>query len=128
MARKILIIVLALLSVCTLTTWAQQEYRPCRTPEEEALKQTQMLQRELDLTEQQVDTVYQIHLKYALLRQESNTRAEALERMNKMTAELLAVMTRQQQELFLNKQMGNGHGRPTAPVRTVIPTNNYLKP
>lgn len=127
MTRKILTIVFALLTVCSFTAWAQQDYRPCRTPEEEALKQTQMLQRELELTQQQVDTVYQIHLKYALLRQESNTRAEALERMNRMTEELLAVMTRAQQELFLNKQMGHG-SRTTTPVRPVTPMNNYLKP
>ena len=83
-----------------------EEFRPSRTPEEEAEKQTEMLYRELSLSEQQRDTVYKIHLKYAKLRQISNTRAEGLQRLNDMTKELLAVMTEEQQQAFLNKQVG----------------------
>lgn len=83
--------------------------------------QTEMLKRELQLSQAQVDTVYRIHLKYALLREQSNTRAEALERMNRMTTELLGVMTKPQQQLFLNKQMGC-EPRHTQPVKcTIIP-------
>jgi hypothetical protein len=81
------------------------EFRPSRTPEEEALKQTEMLSRELSLSEQQRDTVYRIHLKYAKLRQVSNTRAEGLARLNAMTQELLNIMTPEQREAFLNKQI-----------------------
>lgn len=78
---------------------------PTRTAEEEAMKQTEMLQRELTLTPEQRDTIYRIHLKYARLRRESNTRQEMLERMNAMMAELLSVMTKPQQQLFLGKQI-----------------------
>jgi len=91
---------------CLLGVAQNDEFRPSRTPEEEAEKQTEMLYRELNLTEQQRDTVYKIHLKYAKLRQISNTRAEGLQRLNDMTRELLAVMTENQQQAFLNKQVG----------------------
>ena len=100
------ILLTTLLLVSSFAAFAQNdEFRPSRTPEEEAMKQTEMLSRELTLSEQQRDTVYKIHLKYALLRQVSNTRAEGLERLNSMTKELLAVMTPEQQEAFLNKQI-----------------------
>ncbi len=100
-------ILLTIALITSLAVFAQDsEYRPSRTPQEEAQKQTEMLCRELSLSQQQRDTVYKIHLKYALLRQESNTRAEGLARLNAMTQELLAIMTPEQREAFLNKQIG----------------------
>ncbi len=103
MKNILLILLMAMSSVLVMAQ--NDESRPSRTPEEEALKQTEMLSRELALSEQQRDTVYRIHLKYARLRQVSNTRAEGLARLNAMTKELLAVMTPEQQEAFLNKQI-----------------------
>jgi len=76
------------------------------------MKQTEMLQRELALTQQQYDTIYRIHLKYAKLRQVSNTRAEMLERMNNMTGEVLNMLTPKQKQLFLGKQMDPQPKRP----------------
>ena len=100
------ILLVLLLTVSSVVVMAQNDdFRPSRTPEEEALKQTEMLSRELTLSEQQRDTVYKIHLKYAIQRQISNTRAEGLARLNAMTQELLAVMTPEQREAFLNKQI-----------------------
>ena len=100
------ILLVLLLTVSSVVVMAQNDdFRPSRTPEEEALKQTEMLSRELTLNEQQRDTVYRIHLKYARLRQISNTRAEGLERLNAMTKELLSIMTPEQREAFLNKQI-----------------------
>lgn len=100
------ILLVLLLTVSSVVVMAQNDdFRPSRTPEEEALKQTEMLSRELMLNEQQRDTVYKIHLKYARLRQISNTRAEGLERLNAMTKELLSIMTPEQREAFLNKQI-----------------------
>lgn len=98
-------------------SYREGEYkRPIRTPEEEANKMTELLSRELSLTELQKDTVYRIHLKYAKLRRTSNTRQEALQRMNDMTKELLQVMTKKQQESFLNKQIDNEPRRPQSSV------------
>ena len=100
------ILLVLLLTVSSVVVMAQNDdFRPSRTPEEEALKQTEMLSRELMLNEQQRDTVYKIHLKYARLRQISNTRAEGLARLNAMTKELLSIMTPEQREAFLNKQI-----------------------
>ena len=100
------ILLVLLLTVSSVVVMAQNDdFRPSRTPEEEALKQTEMLSRELTLNEQQRDTVYKIHLKYARMRQISNTRAEGLARLNAMTKELLSIMTPEQREAFLNKQI-----------------------
>ena len=110
MKHTLFIIFLLILS---FSAFAQEEHRrPIRTPEEEAMKQTEMLQRELSLTEQQYDTIYRIHLKYARLRQISNTRAEMLDRLNKMIAELINMLTPEQQLLFLGKQMDQAPRRP----------------
>lgn len=99
------IIKCALFLLVFFVQFAAAQECPTRTAEEEAMKQTEMLQRELTLTPEQRDTIYRIHLKYARLRRESNTRQEMLERMNAMMAELLSVMTKSQQQLFLGKQI-----------------------
>lgn len=102
----------------SLIGMAQEDVRrPIRTPEEEAMKQTEMLQRELMLTPQQQDTIYRIHLKYARLRQISNTRAEMIERMNTMTSEITNMLTPQQKKLFLGKQLDSHPRRPQQVVR-----------
>ena len=102
---KNIVLVIMMMMTSLVVVAQNDEFRPSRTPEEEAQKQTEMLSRELTLSEQQRDTVYKIHLKYAKLRQVSNTRAEGLARLNAMTQELLSVMTPAQQEAFLNKQI-----------------------
>ena len=81
-------------------------YTPQRTPEEIARKQTEMLVRDLCIKDSmQIDTIYRIHLRYARLRQVSNTRAEHLERVQQMYNELRQVLTPQQYEAFMNQQM-----------------------
>ena len=58
--------------------WAQEPVmnRPQRTPEEEALQQTMRLVRELGIRDSvRFDTIYRMHLKYALVRQKGLTRA-----------------------------------------------------
>lgn len=91
---------------------AQETHQcPVRTPEEVASRQTEMLRQELSLTPAQYDTIYRIHLKYARLRVISNTRQEALQRLNKMTEEMLEQMTPKQQKLFLGKQMEGSEKR-----------------
>lgn len=107
-------IFLLIFTVCAVVPiFAQDdEPRPVRQPEEVAMKQTQMLSRELGLTPEQQDTIYRIHLRYARLRQVSNTRQEAIERMNNMIKELLLVLTPQQREAFLNHQVDPEPRRP----------------
>ena len=79
---------------------------PRRTPEEVARKQTEMLVRDLEIRDSmQIDTIYRIHLRYARLRQVSNTRAEHLERVQQMYNELRQVLTTEQYEQFMNQQL-----------------------
>ena len=84
---------------------AQQSDAPQRTPEEIAEKQTSKLMRELNITDSvQLDTLYRMHLKYARMRQKSNTRREDLERLISMTEELKGILTEEQFNRFMNKQ------------------------
>lgn len=71
---------------------------PQRTAEQEALKQTEKLQQELNLTSEQAKQVYDINLKYAHERQISNSRSAAMERMKNKNADI---------ELILNQEQSN---------------------
>ena len=86
--------------------WAQEaitEVRPQRTPEEEALKQTTRLIRELGIKDSvRIDTIYRMHLKYARFRQKGLTRAENMERMQAIYAELKNLLTPEEFERFMN--------------------------
>lgn len=108
------ILLLFFLSVFALSAFAapqppSSESSPCipqRTPEEIARKQTEMLVRDLCIKDSlQIDTIYRIHLRYARLRQVSNTRAEHLERVQQMYGELRTVLTQEQYEQFMNQQL-----------------------
>ena len=77
--------------------------RPQRTPEEEALKQTVRLTRELEINDSvRFDTIYHMHLKYARVRQKGLTRAENLQRMQSIHEELKVLLTPDEFERFMN--------------------------
>ena len=103
--RKYLFLICFLFSS---VAWAQEparDYfpRPQRTPEEEALKQTTRLVRELDIHDSvRIDTLYRMHLKYAKFRQKGLTRAENMERMQAIYAELKVLLTPEEFERFMN--------------------------
>ena len=85
--------------------WAQEPVRerPQRTPEEEAMKQTMRLQRELGIRDSvRIDTLYRMHLKYARIRQKGLTRAQEMDRMNAIYAELKNLLTPSEFEQFMN--------------------------
>ena len=85
--------------------WAQEPVvnRPQRSPEEEARKQTERLVRELGIQDSvRIDTLYRMHLKYARIRQKGLTRAENMERMNAIYAELKLLLTPEEFERFMN--------------------------
>lgn len=112
MFKKIVILFL-LVGVCTVLLKAQPPF--FRTAEEEAEKQTEMMQHELELSQEQRDTVYKINLKYAKARRISNTRAEMLARLNQKTEELKGVLTKEQYHQYMNCQLDNRNKR-VAPV------------
>jgi len=98
------------------------ENLPPRTPEEIARKQNSTLARELNLTDSsQLDTLYRMHLKYARMRAVSNTRAEDLERLQAMIAELKGILTAEQYARFMTHQVEH---RPRHPQVTFHPTND----
>ena len=74
-----------------------------RTPEEEAQKQTERLARELNIRDSvRIDTLYKMHLKYAILRRTGLSRAQEMERMNAIVAELKRLLTSEEYDRFMN--------------------------
>ena len=77
---------------------------PQRTPEQEAVKQTEKLQQELNLTPDQIKQVYEINLRYARERQVSNTRIQAMERIKNKNTEMQRILTENQYNQLQNKR------------------------
>lgn len=104
MIKKLLsILSFALLAGGLMAQEPVSEPRPQRTPEEEALKQTTRLVRELGIRDSvRIDTIYRMHLKYAKFRQKGLTRAENMERMQAIYAELKNLLTQAEFDKFMN--------------------------
>jgi len=77
---------------------------PERSTEQEALSQTEKMQKELNLSAEQTRQIYEINLRYAHLRQKSNSRAEAMERIKLKNAEIQQKLTESQRQKLMNKQ------------------------
>jgi hypothetical protein len=77
---------------------------PQRTPEQEAAKQTEKLQQELNLSPEQTKQIYEINLRYARERQISNTRSEAMERMKNKNNEIQRVLNQEQNNRLQTKR------------------------
>jgi len=77
---------------------------PQRTPEQEAAKQTEKIQQELNLTPDQIKQVYEINLRYARERQVSNTRSQAMERIKNKNTEMQRILTENQYNQLQNKR------------------------
>jgi len=77
---------------------------PKRTADQEAEKQTEKLQLELNLNQVQANQIYEINLRYARERQISNKRSEALERMKNKNAEIKQVLSPEQNDRLQSKR------------------------
>ncbi|HBY52219.1 MAG TPA: hypothetical protein DEH15_07185 [Marinilabiliales bacterium] len=77
----------------TLGTTQEPAPAPVRTPEQEAALQTQKMQKELNLNNNQLQSIYEINLKHARERQVSNSRSKALERSKNKNSEIRQVLT-----------------------------------
>lgn len=103
MKRFYSILLAALLSGGMMAQEPTDNPRPQRTPQEEALKQTVRLVRELGIRDSvRFDTIYKMHLKYALFRQRGLTRAENMDRMQAIRDELKKLLTPEEFERFMN--------------------------
>ena len=102
--RKYLFLLIGCL-FCSTVLSAQEPTaaRLQRTPEEEAIKQTERLIRELGIQDSvRIDTLYKMHLKYANLRRTGLTRAQEMDRMNAIVQELKVLLTPEEFEQFMN--------------------------
>lgn len=103
MIKKVLSILFVALLAGGLMAQEAVSERPQRTPEEEAVKQTTRLVRELGIRDSvRIDTIYRMHLKYARTRQRSMTRAQSMERMQSFYADLKQLLTPDEYERFMN--------------------------
>ena len=124
MKRISLFLFAVLLSGIVCAQDASMPARLQRTPEEEAQKQTERLVRELNIHDSvRIDTLYRMHLKYAVLRRTGLSRAQEMERMNAIVAELKLLLTPEEFEQFMNhpaEQPRRPHGANVlAPMREV---------
>lgn len=119
MKQLVSLSLLVLLSLFTMAQTQDNDCQPQRKPEEIARKQTEMLIRELSITDSsKIDALYNVHLKYARIRQISNTRAEDLERLQQLYSELKQILTPEQYERFMNHQV-QGPRRPQQPFARI---------
>ena len=103
MIKRLFIILSIALSAGLIMAQEPVSDRPQRTPEDEAIKQTVRLVRELDIKDSvRFDTLYKMHLKYARVRQKGLTRAQEMERMNAIYAELKRLLTEKEFDQFMN--------------------------
>lgn len=105
MRRKLLHIILFFNLLGFIPLSAQQaDNIPVRTPEEEAAKQTEMLQRLLpSLDSIQKQQIYTINLKYARERKQHPGRAAAIDRMKRKDSDYKVILTAEQYELLQTK-------------------------
>lgn len=72
---------------------------PQRTAEERAMKQTEMLVRDLGIRDSLMrDSIYRVHLRYARAREAVSTRAEVVDCLNRLLAELKNILSAEDYE------------------------------
>lgn len=100
-----------------------QAHHPRRTAADIARKQTEMLVRELHITDSVMrDTLFRIHLKYAEKRNSENyTRANAIECMLQIQEELKNILPTELYEAFMNRQLNHEPRAPQNPCNWIAP-------
>ena len=100
-----------------------QNHHPQRTATDIARKQTEMLVRELQITDSVLrDTLFRMHLKYAEKRQSENyTRADVLQYMLLMQEELKNILPAELYETFMNRQLNHEPRSPQNPCNWIAP-------
>ena len=91
----------------TFTLCAQEEQRPRRTPEQEAAKQTVMLAQYLSLTQNQIDSIYNVHYRYAVLRRQPQQEGNRRLLFEQMLFEVRRFLTDEQKVKFEEMQKEN---------------------
>lgn len=118
MGRNLLIFTLLLAGA--YMAFAQQ--RILRTSEEVARKQTEMLVRDLDITDSLArDTIYKVHLRFAQMRRPHPTPQEMCQYRDSLSEALRGVLTPEQYRLFLNCRSKPDPRYPQPPVNRFAP-------
>ena len=127
MKRMLFILVV---SIVILGVQAQDKgSHPQRTPADIARKQTEMLVRELNITDSvQRDTLYRMHFKYANMRNEHCTRADILNFMMAIQEELKSILTPEQFEAFMNRQLNHQPRSHQYPCNLIAPHQHGAPP
>lgn len=102
--KKILFILLLTISAPVFVA-AQSMSISDRTPEQEAAKQTEKLQKELNLSAEQTNKIYEINLRYARARQQSGRRSDAMERIKNKDNEIKRELSPNQYNQLTTKRM-----------------------
>lgn len=103
--KAVIIVLFFLVLIIKLPIYSQDNaVLPQRTPEQEAVKQTEKLQQELNLSSEQAKQIYDINLRYARERLISNKRSEGLERAKNKNAEVQRILTAEQNERLQSKR------------------------
>ncbi len=93
-----------------------------RTPEEVARKQTEMLVRDLDITDSIVrDTIYKVHLYFAQRCRPHPTPEEVAQRRDSLSEALRGILTPEQYQLFLDSRSKPDPRYPQPPVNRFVP-------
>ena len=94
-----------------------QHHHPQRTAIDIARKQTEMLVRELQITDSVLrDTLFRMHLKYAeKFRSKDYTRADVMQYMLLMQEELKNILPTEIYEAFMNRQLNHEPRAPQNP-------------
>lgn len=123
MRNYILVLFIILFAQTALAQLPPNERMPQRTAEEEAMKQTERLTRELEITDTLTrDTLYRLHLKYAILRRQGLTRAQHLQYMQEATEELSHILSPELFHQFMNHRSAAHPRMPQAPTnRLCVP-------
>ncbi len=118
------LLIFLLILVLAIPSYSQDNTNtPQRTPEQEAAKQTEKLQGELNLNTDQTKQVYEINLKYARKRQISNTRTQAMERMKNKNGEIEQVLNSEQNNRLQSKRYERSSYQNPDINQNQLPTN-----
>ena len=104
-----------------------QHHHPQRTAIDIARKQTEMLVRELQITDSVLrDTLFRMHLKYAeKFRSKDYTRADVMQYMLLMQEELKNILPTELYEAFMNRQLNHEPRAPQNPCNWIAPHSHH---
>ena len=119
-----------LILIVALPALAQKHQHPQRTATDIARKQTEMLVRELNITDSILrDTIFRMHLKYAKQqKREDYTRADVIQCMLLMQEELKHILPSELYDAFMNRRLNHQPRSPQNPCNWIAPHPHHEEP